>query len=359
MSGAKSGTSTTAATRPTRLELTTSAPIAMASGSPAATNDPNVISRITAAAISPIISVLPLGCFCELHRPSAESDLQAVALGVLGGGQQPLGVLDRHVVGVGDIEVDPCDQRPTVRRDRGRRWRTDPPPPRRGACPPAGRGAPRPGSRPRDWLTSSARTTTSTRSPDCAGNRSSSRVCACSESEPGKRGAVDEISPERSRQTDGEAEPQEPGEEHHPRRRKAQTCQPSQRSRPRPDGTSWRSSGRYCRSWGLRGGSQRSRSSRRPGAGPSVRRTATVYAVRRRRARRRTALLVVVTRAPGGVSRRGRTTYDHDMQDRAAPFRLPALAQDVLLALFVTVMQVQGTGRRSVGSGSGVACCDP
>jgi signal transduction histidine kinase len=37
------------------------------------------------------------------------------------------------------------------------------------------------------------------------------------------------------------------------------------------------------------------------------------------------------------------------MQDRATVFRLPAWAQDVLLALFVTVMQVQGTVVRNAG----------
>ena len=37
-----------------------------------------------------------------------------------------------------------------------------------------------------------------------------------------------------------------------------------------------------------------------------------------------------------------RDPYDRGMQRRAASFRLPALAQDVLLALFVTVMQIQG-----------------
>jgi signal transduction histidine kinase len=42
------------------------------------------------------------------------------------------------------------------------------------------------------------------------------------------------------------------------------------------------------------------------------------------------------------------------MQNRAALFRLPALAQDVLLALFITVMQVQGVEGR-VASEGGVA----
>jgi signal transduction histidine kinase len=37
------------------------------------------------------------------------------------------------------------------------------------------------------------------------------------------------------------------------------------------------------------------------------------------------------------------------MKDRAASFRLPALAQDVLLAVFITVMQVQGTITRNAG----------
>jgi signal transduction histidine kinase len=38
------------------------------------------------------------------------------------------------------------------------------------------------------------------------------------------------------------------------------------------------------------------------------------------------------------------------MGDRLAPFRVPALAQDVLLALFVTVMQVQGVQRAAESS---------
>ena len=54
--GANEGTPTAAAARPTRLELTASPPIAIASGSPAATTEPNMMSRITAAASSPIIS---------------------------------------------------------------------------------------------------------------------------------------------------------------------------------------------------------------------------------------------------------------------------------------------------------------
>src|SRR4051794_25836184 len=37
------------------------------------------------------------------------------------------------------------------------------------------------------------------------------------------------------------------------------------------------------------------------------------------------------------------------MEHRAASLRLPVLAQDVLLALFVTVMQVQGTLSRTAG----------
>ena len=71
-----SGTSTTAAARPTRLELTASPPIAMASGSPAATTEPNMISRITAAAISPIISVCRpavASASCTARPPSAIS----------------------------------------------------------------------------------------------------------------------------------------------------------------------------------------------------------------------------------------------------------------------------------------------
>ena len=59
MSGAKSGTSVTTAVSPTRLELTNRPPIATARGSPAATSDPKVIRRTTAAAISPSNSVPP------------------------------------------------------------------------------------------------------------------------------------------------------------------------------------------------------------------------------------------------------------------------------------------------------------
>ena len=115
--GANSGTSTTAAARPTRLELTASPPIAIASGSPAATTEPNMMRRITAAAISPIISARGLVRLGELHGASTERDVQPVALGRLRGGQQPFGVFDRHVVGVGDIEIDAGDEGPAVRRD--------------------------------------------------------------------------------------------------------------------------------------------------------------------------------------------------------------------------------------------------
>ena len=40
------------------------------------------------------------------------------------------------------------------------------------------------------------------------------------------------------------------------------------------------------------------------------------------------------------------------MKRRAAPFRLPVLAQDVLLALFITVMQVQGNAVKPAEVGS-------
>ena len=73
--GAKSGTSTTAAARPTRLELTASPPIAIASGSPAATTEPNMMRRITAAAIRPIISAADwfASASCTARPPSATS----------------------------------------------------------------------------------------------------------------------------------------------------------------------------------------------------------------------------------------------------------------------------------------------
>jgi signal transduction histidine kinase len=54
------------------------------------------------------------------------------------------------------------------------------------------------------------------------------------------------------------------------------------------------------------------------------------------------ALVVVGGRACGGSLLGPREPYDRGMRHRAVQFRLPALAQDVLLALFVTVMQVQG-----------------
>jgi signal transduction histidine kinase len=70
--------------------------------------------------------------------------------------------------------------------------------------------------------------------------------------------------------------------------------------------------------------------------GRSIRpRTAVPYAVLRRKglpeyARRR-------SRSPA------RGHYHRGMKRRGVPFRLPVLVQDVLLALFITVMQVQGT----------------
>src|SRR5918998_234963 len=48
-----------------------------------------------------------------------------------------------------------------------------------------------------------------------------------------------------------------------------------------------------------------------------------------------------------GESFPGRESYVREMQDRVASFRLPAWAQDVVLALFITVMQVQGTVSRA------------
>ena len=115
--GAKSGTSTTAAARPTRPELTASPPIAIASGRPAATTEPNMISRITAAAISADHLGRGLVRLGDLHRSPTERDLQPVALGRRRGGQLPFDVLGRHVVGVGDVEIDAGDQGPAVRRD--------------------------------------------------------------------------------------------------------------------------------------------------------------------------------------------------------------------------------------------------
>src|SRR5204862_6574168 len=48
----------------------------------------------------------------------------------------------------------------------------------------------------------------------------------------------------------------------------------------------------------------------------------------------------------------GRGHYHRSMKRRAVPFRLPALAQDVLLGLFVAVMQVQGTLAKPAEPGS-------
>src|SRR5215207_11296545 len=57
----------------------------------------------------------------------------------------------------------------------------------------------------------------------------------------------------------------------------------------------------------------------------------------------RTAPPVVAHRASERRPCRGWRTYDRDMQARAAPLHLPALALDIFLALFIAVMQVQGT----------------
>jgi signal transduction histidine kinase len=53
-------------------------------------------------------------------------------------------------------------------------------------------------------------------------------------------------------------------------------------------------------------------------------------------------LVVVACRASGRSPLPAREPYDGGMSHRVVSFRLPVLAQDVLLALFVTVMQVQG-----------------
>jgi signal transduction histidine kinase len=63
---------------------------------------------------------------------------------------------------------------------------------------------------------------------------------------------------------------------------------------------------------------------------------------------RGTALLDVGGRAVGGSRFLGRGPYDRDMRDRVELVRLPTRAQDLLLALFVTVMQVQGTVSRTI-----------
>jgi len=58
---------------------------------------------------------------------------------------------------------------------------------------------------------------------------------------------------------------------------------------------------------------------------------------------RRTALLVVVAGAPDRCPVPLPETYDRDMQARAASPHVPAIALDLFLALFVAVMQIQGT----------------
>ena len=58
-----------------------------------------------------------LGRLGLLHRPAAEHDVQAAALGRRRGGQQLLRVLDRHVVGVDDIEENARGEGSAVRCD--------------------------------------------------------------------------------------------------------------------------------------------------------------------------------------------------------------------------------------------------
>jgi signal transduction histidine kinase len=74
----------------------------------------------------------------------------------------------------------------------------------------------------------------------------------------------------------------------------------------------------------------------------------SVYVIARRRLASRYVRLRsrsrVVAESPPACA-----PYDRGMKDRAASFRLPALAQDVLLAVFITVMQVQGTITRNAG----------
>lgn len=48
-------------------------------------------------------------------------------------------------------------------------------------------------------------------------------------------------------------------------------------------------------------------------------------------------------RAIGTMCRTGADSYDRHMPDRVTPLRLPVWSQDLLLAVFITVMQVQGT----------------
>ena len=163
---------------PTRLELTARPPIAMPSGSPAATTDPKMINRITAAA-----TTRPFRC---CRAPAARRAGRPFRLGrcgcrpfpLLRGGEQPLGVIHRHVPRGGYVEIQARHEGSPVRRDRGgRRVRVlDLRHVRHPGKPAEQCGSPLPAA---VQATSSARTTTSTWSPACAGNRSSSSVWAC------------------------------------------------------------------------------------------------------------------------------------------------------------------------------------
>ena len=76
-----------------------------------------MMRRITAAAIRPIISAADwfASATCTACPPSATFSPSCSAASAVASSR--LDVFDRHVVGVGDIEIDAGDEGPAVRRD--------------------------------------------------------------------------------------------------------------------------------------------------------------------------------------------------------------------------------------------------
>ena len=107
----QSGASTNAMSRPVSMLLTARPATATTIGSPAATTEPKVSSRMMAAAARPMPSE-PIGALLGLlDRLAAERDRQAVRGRGVGDVEHLLAVLDRHVRRVHHVEAATCATR--------------------------------------------------------------------------------------------------------------------------------------------------------------------------------------------------------------------------------------------------------
>ena len=111
----------TAMSSPVRVLLTARPATATSSGRPAATTEPKVMSRISAAAARPMASepISAASPWVTVCPPRATSSPGRV--GVLGDRDHPLAGRDRHVDRVDHVEAGGGAQRGAVLRDRARR----------------------------------------------------------------------------------------------------------------------------------------------------------------------------------------------------------------------------------------------